>query len=349
MQNGNQLIDQTAASPKIVVANWVHPQVLAHLRTHGTVVSNSTRDPWPRASLIEHCKDADALIAFMPERVDDEFLKACPQLRIIACALKGYDNFDIDACSRRGVWLTAVPDLLTAPTAELCVGMVIALGRNILPGHAFVKSGGFAGWRPRFYGRSLDGSVVGLVGAGALGQAIARRLSGFSCRVVYHDARALSLADETALDMHRMTVAELQAQSDFLVLAVPLTLETIGCADAAFIASMKPGSYLVNPARGSLVDEASVADALESGNLAGYAADAFACEDWARPDRPAAIDARLLASEKVVFTPHLGSAVEEARRQIEWEAARNVVQFLHGERPAGALNDIDPLLETRSC
>ena len=117
--------------PKIVVANWVHPEVLAYLRQHGEVVANETREPWPRAELLGHCRDAAALIAFMPESVDDDFLAECPDLRIVACALKGYDNFDVQACNRHGVWLTFVPDLLTVPTAELTVGLTIGLTRQV--------------------------------------------------------------------------------------------------------------------------------------------------------------------------------------------------------------------------
>jgi phosphonate dehydrogenase len=107
-------------------------------------------------------------MAFMPEHVDDAFLSACPDLRVIACALKGYDNFDVEVCTRRGVWLTIVPDLLTAPTAELTIGLMIALGCNILPGDRLVRGGDFGGWRPILYGQGIDGRTVGLIGAGAV-------------------------------------------------------------------------------------------------------------------------------------------------------------------------------------
>ena len=324
--------------PKIVVANWVHPEVLAYLRQHGEVVANETREPWPRAELLGHCWDAAALIAFMPESVDDDFLAECPDLRIVACALKGYDNFDVDACTRRGVWITFVPDLLTAPTAELAVGLMISLGRNIGHGNAYVKSGVFAGWRPRFYGRSLDGSTVGILGAGAVGKAIARRLAGFRASLLYYDAKRLAPDQEDELRLHRVSLAELRDQSDFVVLALPLTESTFHIVDADFINGMKPGALLVNPARGSLVDEAAVADALERGHLAGYAADTFECEDWARADRPAGIDPRLLPAENTILTPHLGSAVDPVRLEIAMEAAESAVECLAGKRPKGALN-----------
>lgn len=323
---------------KIVVANWVHPEVLEYLSRFGEVVANETREPWSRADLIERCQGAQAMIAFMPESVDDDFLAACPDLRVIACALKGYDNFDVEACTRRGVWITFVPDLLTAPTAELTVGLMIALGRNIGPGNAYVKSGAFAGWRPRFYGCSLDGSTVGIIGAGAVGKAIARRLSGFRCSLLYYDANRLVPDQEDDLRLQRASLADLRAQSDFVVLALPLTDGTFHLVDGDFVAGMKAGAYLVNPARGSLVDEAAVAEALQRGHLAGYAADTFECEDWARADRPDGIDARLLDADNTLLTPHLGSAVDPIRLEIAMEAAESVAQFLRGERPKGALN-----------
>lgn len=336
--------------PRIVVANWVHPEVLDYLGQHGEVIANTEREPWPRPVLVGKCRDAEALVAFMPESVDDDFLAACPRLRIVACALKGYDNFDVAACTRRGVWLTIVPDLLTAPTAELAVGLMIALGRNLMQGDAFVRSGAFAGWRPRFYGRSLDGSTVGIVGAGAVGKAIARRLAGFRCHLLYYDAQRLAPDQEDELRLQRVSPADLRARSDFVVLALPLTEATFHLVDAEFLAGMNPGSYLVNPARGSLVDEAAVADALERGRLAGYAADTFECEEWARADRPDTVNAGLLDSGNTMLTPHLGSAVDQVRREIAQEAAESVVQCLRGERPRGAVNEpVTADRETRPC
>ena len=334
----------------IVVANWVHDDVLVYLRRHGRVIANPTREPFPRPVLLEHCKQADALIAFMPEAVDEAFVSACPRLRIIACALKGYDNFDVEACTKRGIWLTIVPDLLTAPTAELAVGLMIALGRNIGPGSAHVRGGLFAGWRPKFYGRSLDGSTVGVIGAGAVGKAIARRLSGFRCHLLYYDRQRLTPDQEDDLRLQRATLSELRARSDFVVLAVPLTEHTLHLVDEMFLAEMKPGAFLINPARGSLVDERAVADALEAEHLGGYASDTFECEDWARSDRPQAIDERLLRSGRTVLTPHLGSAVDDVRREIAMEAAESVVQCLKGLHPKGAINrPIGVKDEVRPC
>jgi phosphonate dehydrogenase len=324
---------------RVVVTNRVHPETLDLLGARLDVVANREPEPWPPARLRDHAANAVAMIAFMTDRVDDAFLAACPRLRLIAAALKGCDNFDVAACTRRGVRLTIVPDLLTAPTAELAVGLTIALARHLLAADASVRVGDFAGWRPALYGAGLDGSTVGIVGMGALGQAIAARLGGFGCRLLYTDPRLLERADEAHFKLVPAPLDALLAASDFVLLAAPYHADSHHVIGAAALARMKPGAYLVNPARGSLVDETAVAAALAAGRLAGYAADTFEMEDWARPDRPAAIAPELLSDRaRTVLTPHLGSAVTDVRRAIELAAARNVLRLLDGEPLVGCVN-----------
>ena len=132
--------------PKVVLTHWVHPEIIELLREKAEVVANPGRKTLPREVLLERAKDADALMAFMPDCIDETFLKACPRLKIIGAALKGFDNFDVDACTRHGVWLTIAPDLLTIPTAELTVGLVLGITRNMLEGDRHIRSGQFAGW-----------------------------------------------------------------------------------------------------------------------------------------------------------------------------------------------------------
>ena len=153
--------------PKVVLTHWVHPEIIELLREKAEVVANPGRKTLPREVLLERAKDADALMAFMPDCIDEAFLKACPRLKIIAAALKGFDNFDVDACTRHGVWLTIAPDLLTIPTAELTVGLVLGITRNMLEGDRHIRSGQFAGWRPELYGLGLYGRTAGIVGLGA--------------------------------------------------------------------------------------------------------------------------------------------------------------------------------------
>lgn len=326
------------ARPSVAISNWVHPEVLELLRTHAELIANDARESWSRERALAAARDADAYIAFMTDRVDEAFLAACPRLRLVACALKGYDNFDLEACTRRGVWLSIVPDLLTAPTAELTVGLMIACARKLLAGDRFVRSGAFQGWRPCFYGRGLAGSVVGIAGMGAVGQAVAERLAGFGAQLRYHDARPLAAARERALGVTATDWDTLLGGSDFLVLALPLDARTLHCIDAAALARMKPDAYLINPCRGSVVDEQAVATALASKRLAGYAADVFEMEDWARSDRPLSVPQSLRDDTRTLLTPHLGSAVDAVRRDIALAAAHNVLDLLAGRRPRDAIN-----------
>lgn len=323
---------------KIVVPNWIEPETIARLEAVGEVVANTELEPVGRDALRASCRDANAMMAFMTECIDDDFLEACPDLKIVACALKGFDNFDVDACTRRGVLLTYVPDLLTEPTAELALGLMIALARNMRAADTYVRSGKFAGWRPRFYGGSLQGATVGVIGAGAVGRETMRLLSGFRGQRLYFDEERLDPTAEKALTARYAQLDELVSTSDFVVLALPLTPRTLHIVNEDFIRRMKRGAYLVNPARGSLVDEAAVANALNKGDIAGYAADTFEMEDWHRPDRPHYIHPDILGSDRTVLSPHIGSAVTDVRRQIAASAAESIITTLNGGCPEHALN-----------
>lgn len=325
--------------PKVVLTHRVHPQVIELLAAHAEVIPNSTFETLARDEILRRAQNAEAIMTFMPDRIDEAFLRACPQLRVIGCALKGYDNYDVEACTRHGVWITNVPDLLTIPTAELTIGLLIGLTRNLFAGDRFVRSSAFNGWRPMLYGTGLTGRTLGLIGMGAVGQAIAARLQGYELNLLYADPRPLAPELETQWRLAHVSLDALLRQSDFVVPMVPYRPDTLHLIDAQALATMQDGAYLINACRGSVVDEEAVADALASGKLAGYAADVFEMEEWARADRPRAIPARLLAdTARTLFTPHIGSAVDSVRLAIEMEAATNILQTLRGEVPQGAIN-----------
>jgi len=306
---------------KIVITQRVFSETIHLLSPHADVMVGPPS------------RDAVALMVFMPDSLDEAFLRECPNLKIVAGALKGYDNFDVEACTRLGIWFTIVPDLLTEPTAELALALMLGLARNVLPGDQLIRSGSFQGWRPVLYGTGLAGGTVGIIGFGAVGRALARMLQGFSCRIQYCDPSA---EGSTPLDV-------LLASSDFVLPLLPLTPHTFHMLGRDALAGMQRGAYLINVSRGSVVDEEAVADAIESGHLAGFAADTFEMEDWARRDRPREIHPRLLRlTDSTLFTPHLGSAVASARREIERAAANNILQALRGEHPSGAINSPVP-------
>lgn len=312
---------------KIVVTQPIHEEVLTRLHAAGEVVMNPGPEPWSEDELYRHLKDADAMMAFMPDRVDQRTLLNAPRLKTIACALKGYDNFDLMACAQAGVSVSFVPDLLTEPTAELAIGLAIDAARHVLAGDARVRQG-YAGWRPQLYGTGLHGSVVSVVGLGAVGRAIVDRLCGFGC------AQLLGVdphGEDERLTM--LSLGEALSQSDYVFLAVPLLDVTRHLINDAMLESVRSGQILVNIGRGSVVDEAAVARALQDERLGAYAADVYEMEDWLLADRPRQIHPELLHHPATVFTPHIGSAVKKVRLAIELQAAANLLVALDGTEP----------------
>ncbi len=326
-------MNDRSGHPKIVVTNPIHQDVLARLETVARVVMNPAIEPWSAQELRAHIVDADAMMGFMTDCVDADLLEHAPRLRIIACALKGFDNFDIRACTEAGAWVSIVPDLLTDPTAELALGLAIALARNLRPGDALVRSGQFNGWRPNLYGTGLAGSTIAVVGLGQVGRAIIQRLAGFDCaKVIGVDPMQALPGEEVAF------LDEALAQADFVFLATPLTDTSLHLLSADTLKHCQHGAFMINVGRGSVVDEEAIADALETGLLGGYAADVFACEDWGLPSRPAGVSERLRKSANTLLTPHLGSAVHAVRSAIEHRAADNIIAVLQGGEPADAIN-----------
>ena len=313
--------------PTIVVTHRAFPATIERLQAAGRVIAPN-EERLPEKDLRDALRTADALMVFMPDRIDERVLERAPNVSVVAAALKGYDNIDIAACTRRGVRVSIVPDLLTSPTAELSIALMLGLIRHLRAADCFVRSGTFTGWTPRFYGLGLEGKTVGLVGFGAIGRAIARRLQGFDCRLLHCDVHAAdtTLSEATPLD-------RLLGGSDVVVLCLPLDGGTLHLIDAARLAQMKPGAFLVNPARGSLVDEHAVVRALESGHLAGYGADTYEMEDFSSPHRPERIPAALLGHPNTLFGAHIGSATIEARQAIELRAADNILDALAGRPP----------------
>ena len=328
------------ASPSktIVVSHRVFPETLAALAEIGNVCAPNPRPQFARPQLGKLAKDADAFLAFMPDVIDEAWLLRTPKLRVIAAALKGYDNFDLAACTRRGIWVSNVPDLLTAPTSELTIGLMISLARKILAGDSRIRKNRHSKWQPDLYGKGIYGSTVGLIGMGMIGTAIANRLQGFGATLLYFDQKPLQKDLETRLKLTYCALPELLAKCDFLIVTLPLTPSTYHLLNDDALAACKPDALLVNPARGSVVDEAAVIRALESGRLGGYAADVFECEDLSIPGHPKHIPSRLLEHPATLFTPHLGSAVESVRQAIELRAAANIADWASGRPPRDAVN-----------
>ena len=319
--------------PKILVTQRIHEEVQQRLSAYGELDMNSSPDPWPQAEVMRRAAQASAIMGFMTDQIDTELLLAAPQLKIVACALKGFDNYNVPACTQAGVWVSIVPDLLTEPTAELAIGLAIGLARHVRQGDAYVRSGQFEGWRTHFYGMGLNGSVAAVVGLGQVGSAIVKKLSGFGC------SRILGVdPDAKPSGVEMVSLEAAMSQADFLFVAAPLVPTTHHLIGQKQMEQAKVGQLIINIGRGSVVDESAVTQALHKMQIGGYAADVFECEDWQLADRPRCISPELLALDNTIFTPHIGSAVKSVRVAIEQSAADNIIAVLQGRAPPDAVN-----------
>jgi phosphonate dehydrogenase len=321
--------------PRVVLGHPVQAAARAALEASCEVHTHDGQTALVHAPLDR----AAAVMAFMTERIDGQFLSLAPELQIVAGALKGFDNIDVEACSRAGVWVTVCEDRLSEPTADLAFGLLLGLTRRINEGDALVRRGEYRGWRPRLYGTDLRARTLGIVGMGAVGRAVAERAAPFGVRLLYWDSLPLTESTAARLGATRMDFESLVAQADILMPLLPLNASTRSLIDAKAIERMPRGALIINVARGSLVDEEAIADALRDGHLGGYAADVFACEDLSVADRPRDVPESLIADRsRTLLTPHLGSAVASVREAIELEAAVNILAALAGQTPPGAIN-----------
>jgi phosphonate dehydrogenase len=333
--------------PTVVLTSHVHAAVHDHLRPHANIIMPAWPHPLTGNDLHKALHEASAVMVFMHDRVDTSWLDAAPKLKLVAGALKGYDNIDVAACTDANITVSIVNDLLTEPTAELTLGLMIALGRHINAGDRLVRSGGFVGWRPRYFGKGIANTTVGLLGFGAIGKAIAQRLCGFNCRLLCWDQQQLTDEQQQQHNIRQTNFNDLLGQCDWIISCLPLNEQTQHILNRQTLKLIRSDAMLINPSRGSVVDEVAVADALEHGQLGGYAADVFEMEDWARDDRPQHIETLLLqAQDRTVLTPHLGSAVDSIRLQIEMQAAVNIVDFLQGRPPRDRINHCKQPTET---
>ncbi len=272
--------------------------------------------------------DADALVSLLLDRVDEALLERAQHLRVVANCAVGVDNIDLGAATAAGIAVCNTPDVLTEATAELAFALMLAAARRVGEGERLVRAGAWTGWAlDQLLGVGLTGKTLGIVGFGRIGQAMARRAMGFGMRVLYADPHTV-----TAGSAQRVTVDELFAAADVVSLHCPLTPTTAKLVDARRLALMKPTGILVNTSRGGCVDEAALAEARPAGRLFAAGLDDHAGEPAIHPG--------LLASERVVLAPHIGSATTETRTQMAQLCADAVIAVLSGQRPANLVNDV---------
>jgi len=318
--------------PKILATHRLFEEPRAKLAEHFDVEYWSDSDRPTRAEVLRRVADKQGLICLLTERIDDELLAAAPHLRSVANVAVGFDNVDVDACTRRNVAASNTPGVLDETTADFAWTLLMAVARRLIEGDALVRSGGWKGWNlDQLCGADVWGKTLGILGFGRIGRAVARRASGFGMRVIYSDAVRAPSEIERELRAEYMERDAILAQADFISLHVPLLPDTRGLIGARELALMKPTAFLINTSRGPVVQEAALITALERRQIAGAALDVY--------EREPQIGHGLLRPN-VVLAPHLASGSLETRTRMAMMAVENTIALFEGRRPPNILNPV---------
>ncbi len=319
--------DCVSTVPRIAVAGRIPDAGFELLHEAGDVIAWDSLEVPTVAEVHQMVRGADAVLTLLTTKVDDAFLDAAgPQLKVVANVAVGYNNIDVAACARRGVVCTNTPGVLTDATADIAMALVLMATRRLGEGERVIRSGEPWQWG-MFYmlGSGLQGRRLGIVGMGDIGRALARRAAAFGMTIAYSNRRPVAPSVEAELGAAFMSLDELLATSDVVSINCPYSAATHHLIGAAQFEMMRSSAFLVNTARGPIVDEAALVDALQSGVIAGAGLDVFEHEPAVHPG--------LLSCDNAVLVPHLGSATVETRSAMARLAAHNAVNVLNGVEP----------------
>ena len=320
------------SKPKILIARAIFPAVVARLEKHFEVRANQADEIWSKAQLMEQLKDMDGAFTTGGDRIDAEVLAACPQLKVCANMAVGYNNFDLDAMTAAGVLATNALDVLTETTADFGFALLMATARRVTESEHYLRAGKWDKWSyDMFAGSDIHGSTLGVLGMGRIGQGIAKRgAHGFGMKVIYHNRSRLDAAAEADCKARYVSKEELLKTADHVVLVLPYSPASHHTIGAAELALMKPTATLVNIARGGIVDDAALAQALRNKTIAAAGLDVFEGEPKVHPD--------LLTVPNVVLTPHIASATVPTRMAMANLAADNLLAFFKDRKALTPLN-----------
>ncbi len=316
--------------PKVLITRPIQQSVIDKVSQHCDVQVHPVDEPMPPALLASAMRDVEGV---MPAgvRISKEIIEAAPRLRVVSNIAVGYDNIDVEACNHRHILVTNTSDVLTEATADLAFALLLAAGRRVAEGDRYVRGGHWKQWQWNcLWGAEMYGKTLGLYGFGRIAQATARRARGFSMRILYHSRHRASANVENEFAAEFVDRETLLRQSDFLSLHVPLSPETRHAIGAPELALMKPSAFMINAARGPIVDEEALVQALQAGRLAGAGLDVFENEPRVHP--------ALLAMDNVTLMPHVGSATAVTRLRMAMLASDNLLAALRGERPPNLVN-----------
>ncbi|MBO6608239.1 D-glycerate dehydrogenase [Altererythrobacter sp.] len=326
--NASEISKPIDHTPRVIVTRQLMPSVEARMEELFDVELNPSDAPFSRGDLIRAMQSADVLVPTVTDTIDAEMIgQAGDQLKLIASFGSGTDHIDLAAARDAKIIVTNTPGVFTDDTADIAMAGIIGVPRRIREGVGLVRSGKWTGWAPSgMLGRKLGGKVLGIIGMGRIGQAVAHRARAFGMEIAYFNRKRLPEAVERMLAARFVAdLDSLVGEADVLTLHCPMTDETRGMIDARRIALMKPGSAIINTARGELIDQEALIEALETGHLAGAGLDVY-------PDEPN-VDRRLLKIPNVMTLPHIGSATAEGREASGEKVIANIRFWMDGHRP----------------
>jgi len=316
---------------RVYVTRPIFDQCVERLKHEVHVEVNSDERVLSKSELISHLREADGALTLLTDIINREVLEACPGLKVVANFAVGFNNVDIEAATELGVIVTNTPGVLTETTADFAWTLLMAAARRVVEADRFARAGKFKMWGPRmFLGHDVYGKTLGLIGLGRIGQAVARRASGFNMKVVFHDAEPIPEQVLQDLRVTPVPLEELLRISDFISVHVPLLAETKHLLSDRTFAMMKPTCVVVNTSRGPVVDEKALVRALKNGKIAAAALDVF--------EREPEIEPELFDIDNVVIAPHIASASHETRLKMCMMAAENLLASLKGNRPPNLVN-----------
>jgi gluconate 2-dehydrogenase len=317
---------------RVLITRGIFPEVVEALSQRFDVEHNAEDRPWPPEELARRLAGVSGAMATVMDKFDEPVLDRAPDLRVISNIAVGYNNIDLAACAKRGIRVTNTPGVLDDTTADLTWSLLMAAARRIAEGDQYVRAGD---WKiafgvQYFLGQDIHHATLGIIGMGRIGQAIAKRASGFDMRVIYNNRSRIAEADEKRLDATWVERDQLLREADFVVVMAPYSAATHHLIGAAEIAKMKPGAILVNSARGGVVDDAALVEALKAKRIAGAGLDVFEGEPKLHPG--------FAELSNVVLTPHIGSASRATRIIMCNTAAANMAAVLEGREPPNPVN-----------
>jgi lactate dehydrogenase-like 2-hydroxyacid dehydrogenase len=316
---------------KIVITRGIFDDAVEYLEQNFSVISNQQDHVYPRDELVAMLQGADGVQITSTERIDDELLDKCPTLKAVCNTAVGYNNIDVDACTRRGVMVTNTPGVLDNSVADYAVGLMIATCRRMCEGERYLRAGEFKGvYLKQTLSHDVHGATLGIFGFGRIGQTIAKRVSGFDMNIVYHTRKRVAPDIENKYAARYVDKQELLQQADIVMLILPYSPDTHHYIGAGELALMKPSAVLVNMARGGIVDDAALVTALKDKTIWAAGLDVYENEPK--------FDPGFLELENVVLSPHIASAAEPTRRAMSMTAARNLVAALNTGEPPNLVN-----------